>query len=321
MSRPNCIFRRRSKAAGVSQHRWTEHHLLPVPVRVICTNIKHGGGGDLRVAVERQMRLTFLVLALALISYAVSDDLQEVGAILSVRGDWRVPGKQNKLLAGQAVPANTLIQNRAVQAGDSIAIVLLNGEKLELDCRDDLSGCAKGITTPPSAVKGLLSVRGVIKAVQQVLLDREPEVAHALSHTISRGSRAVVGEAIVAYSPENRIRIAEYLDPLPSDVDIVELQKNEGHGQRSSVKRVTPQRPDGVVIALSAPGSYVANVIREDNEVALNLFILAVPPATEEQLKAKFEHARKLTSAWDPSGDPDLVHKFLRAYLLSLAPG
>jgi hypothetical protein len=266
----------------------------------------------------------FTCLAAAVASLSCSKDkgTEDIGGVLAVNGYWQIAGQHDTIVEGQAVLAGSLIENRKAQASDSITIMLLSGERLEVTCARNWDLCTKGLQLPRTYVNASPGTREVIEAVKLVLLNHEPEIAKSFSPTLSRGrSSAQDRESVVAFTPGTAVNVGSDLTELPandSSIDEIELSRVEDN----TVIGKSPVSWDerrGASINLRGPGCYIAQVLRDDDEVALNLYLLAAPAASYKRTRAQFEQARQICSKWDGPNAAASIHKFLRAYLLSLA--
>src|SRR5690348_7612421 len=124
-------------------------------------------------------RFAYLAVIVALVSCAKQKEVQDIGAVLAVRGDWRIVGQQHSLLEGQAVPAGGVLEDIKVQTGDSLNIVLLSGEHVEAVCDRDSDLCTKGLHLPGTYANKSPETRQIIQAVRSVLLDHQPEIARS----------------------------------------------------------------------------------------------------------------------------------------------
>jgi hypothetical protein len=264
-----------------------------------------------------------LAVAVALVSCSKNKEAQDVGGVLTVHGNWRIAGQQRSLLEGEAVPAGALLEDVKIQKGDSITVVLLSGGRVEAMCDRDSDLCTKGLRMPGMYVNSSLESRQIVQAVKAVLLDHEPEVARSFSPTMSRGrSSAQDRELVVAFNPGTPADIGSALADLPaydSSIDEIEITRVADSRGVISTSPVSWDERRVASITLPGPGCYIVQVVRDDDEVALNLYVLAVPAASYERTNALFEEARQICSKWDGPNAEGSTHKFLRAYLLSLA--
>jgi hypothetical protein len=201
--------------------------------------------------------------------------------------------------------------------------VLLNGERVEAVCNRDSDLCTKGLHLPGTYVNRSPETRQIIQAVQAVLLGHQPEVARSFSPTISRGRSSTQNrEWVVAFSPGIPVNVGSALAELPaydSSIDEIEITRAAGSPEVISTMPVSWNERRAASIILPGPGSYIVQVVRDDDEVALNLYVLAVPKESYERTNALFEQARQICSKWGRPDAEGSIHKFLRAYLLSLA--
>jgi hypothetical protein len=268
-------------------------------------------------------RFACLALTVALVSCAKNEEVQDIGGVLTIHGKWRIAGQQHTLLEGQAVPAGALLKDGEVEAGDSIAIILLSGEHVEAMCDRNRDLCTKGLQMPGTYVKKSLETRQIVEAVKAVLLDHQPEIARSFSPTVSRGrSSAQDRESVVALTPGMSVNVGSALAELPaydSSIDEIEIKSVADTNNVISKSSVNWEERRAASIALPAPGCYIVQVVRDDDEVALNLYLLAVPAGAYKRTSELFEHARQVCSKWEGPNAEGSAHKFLRAYLLSLA--
>lgn len=272
---------------------------------------------------QARIHLAYFAVIVALISCTKNKGVQEIGAVLEVHGNWRMNGEQHRVLEGQAVPADAALEDVKVQTGDSISIVLLSGERIEAICDRDSDLCTKGLHLPGMHANKSPEARQIVQAVKAVLLDHQPEIARSFSPTVSRGrSSAQDRESVFGFTPGAPVQVGSALVELPSydsSIDEIEVTRAADNSSVVSTSPVSWDERGAAAITLPGPGCYVVQVVRDDDEVALNLYILAVRADSYQRTSASFEQARQICLKWDGHNREALTHKFLRAYLLSLA--
>lgn len=268
---------------------------------------------------------SLILCVLILVACGKSSEPEDIGAVLAIKGKWEMSSRGARpVLEGAAVKAGSSLRDMPVETGDFISVVLLNGKRIEANCDRDRDACRDGVSIPTGYVENSPEIRRMVTAAEAALLDRQPDIARSFSPTISRGeSTAAQTEGVVKWAAaEKPIPLGFLLSALPSEgssIDAIELRKIEDPGKAFATVPVDGTAPASAAVKLPEPGYYVGQVLRENDETALNAFLLAVPAESYDRTKSLFEEARKVAFAWNGESAEISRHRFLRAYLLSVA--
>src|SRR5205085_3399361 len=113
-----------------------------------------------------------------------------VGTVIELRGNWRVEGREDRLRAGQGVPASGILRPESLGSEVSISIALLNGRYLAMHCQganDDV--CAQGLQVPATYIEQGSRIRSIVQTAMNVLLEHAPTEGSPFSTTIIRAGR------------------------------------------------------------------------------------------------------------------------------------
>src|SRR5438477_9537500 len=118
------------------------------------------------------LELSFLFFAPGFSSPREEASPTLVGTVIELRGNWRIEGREDRLRAGQGVPANGILRPESLGSEVSISIALLNGRYLAMHCQGaNDKVCAQGLQVPATYIEQGSRIRSIVQTVMNVLLE------------------------------------------------------------------------------------------------------------------------------------------------------
>jgi hypothetical protein len=267
------------------------------------------------------LRLSFLLIAVRFGSPHQAASPTLVGTVIELRGNWRIEGREDRLQAGQGVPAGGIIRPESLGSEVSISIALLNGAYLGMHCHGaNNKGCAQGLHVPAIYVEQSSRIGGIVQTVMNVLLERTPREGSPFSPTIIRAGRdSERCELVVRVEQGKPVHLDGAVSRIPASEYTCEWSKVTGVNASEQKPIRWDSRSGGPLLPIPAPGLYSVRFINEYREPVLDVALLATPSDSYPAVKASFEHARRACAEWSGPDAADSAHEFLRAYLISLA--
>lgn len=235
------------------------------------------------------------------------------GIAWNVSGTWRVEGRREPILTGDAIQAGSLLEPGVENSGHSMTILLPDGQEILYECFT-AKDCARGFRVPalyrapePFAAEMLARIRAVL--VRQ----RRQTAAAAKESHIARD------EAVAALGPENRIEIGGLAAKLSNGQYFGDLRSfDPRYPERSGI----PLEKSGHSIALTVPGPglYLLTIIDSMKWPRIE-FMIAVEAAQESSIAKDFQKEHALLAKWRENYFGWPMHDFQRAYLKSLMLG
>jgi hypothetical protein len=261
------------------------------------------------------MLRSFLLFLVVVVRVPVANCQKAIGDVIEVRGDWRLANASSALLAGEGVPAGSVIKAPNPQRNDFLVVVLLNGVRLAARC--DETPCTPSLKIPEAYVNSSVSVQKVLDAVKFVLVNRREAITNAFVSSSSRGLFDEHREDVASLEEGNTISFTPAQLAPPEGSFRLELADAASahflHGQDVEIKA----QGEPIRVSVPGPGNYLLRFKNSLDNLVLDMFV-AVPMAKDhDKIEKSFEQAKEICAQWGPAA-LDSSHYFLRAYLLSL---